>query len=292
MKGVTMKKSAERLIALLLVLCLMIGTSNITFANTDRPEKALKEDANNFVISEYDLYKDLSQKSDSELKLEGYSDKNIKELREKNPKAELKKLSEKSILELKALGYDQERINAIYSVKNLDENQISDEVLRVVWAKVELTLRSLSYTTTGTLTKGTTNARLMATWKWDLCPSTTYIDKLVFSWGKSLASKDADITIKHYSSTDRVKKTTKGTVAEKDPNHGCALEIKFIAGLKNGGNAYITLYSSQQALKNIECKVTYGHSMVTLTPSVSWNGASVSFGTSTKDMGSKTITLE
>ena len=60
MKGVTMKKSAERLIALLLVLCLMIGTSNITFANTDRPEKALKEDANNFVISEYDLYKDLS----------------------------------------------------------------------------------------------------------------------------------------------------------------------------------------------------------------------------------------
>ncbi len=183
------------------------------------------------------------------------------------------------------------RINVIYSVKNLDESQISDEVMRTVWAKVALTLKKESYSTTGTLTNGTTNARLKATWKWDLCPSTTYKDKLVFSWGKSLASKNAEMTINHYSQTGDYLKSTSGTLAEKDPNHGCAFEIKFISGIKNGGTAYVSLYSTQQALKNIECNVTYGHSMITVTPSVSWNGASVSFGTSTKNMGSKTITL-
>lgn len=159
-------------------------------------------------------------------------------------------------------------------------------------AKVTLTLKAVSYNTTGTLTNGTTNARFKATWKWDLCPSTTYKDKLVFSWGKSLASKDASITINHYSSANEVVKTTQGSVAEKDPNHGCALLIEFVAGVKNGGTAYVSLYSTQQALKNVECKVSYGHSMVTLTPSVSWNGASVTFDMSTKDMGSRTITLE
>ena len=126
---------------------------------------------------------------------------------------------------------------------------------------------------------------MKATWKWDLCPSTTYIDKLVFSWGKPLASKNAEMTINHYSKTGDFLKTTGGTVAEKDPNHGCAFDINFIAGVKNGGTASISLYSTQQALKNIECKVTYGHSMVTITPSVSWNGASVSFDTRTKKYG-------
>lgn len=107
-----------------------------------------------------------------------------------------------------------------------------------------------------------------------------------------MASKDASITINHYSSANEVVKITQGSVAEKDPNHGCALLIEFVAGVKNGGTAYVSLYSTQKALKNVECKVSYGHSMVTLTPSVSWNGASVTFDMSTKDMGSQTITLE
>ena len=113
----------------------------------------------------------------------------------------MKELSQKSTYELRALGYDEERIETIHSVKDLNEDKISDEIMRVAWAKVTLTLKKESYQTTGTLTKGTTNAKLKATWKWDLCPSTTYIDKLVFSWGKPLASKNAEMTINHYSKT-------------------------------------------------------------------------------------------
>ncbi len=59
-----------------------------------------------------------------------------------------------------------------------------------------------------------------------------------------------------------------------------------------GGYAYVHLYSNQQALSDIECRVAYGHSTGPLSPSVSWHGVTITFSPGTvMTMNSKTLTL-
>lgn len=66
-----MKICTKIMVISLLVLCLTIGTSSVSFANATNPSISTYEENSTFVISEYDLYKDLTQKSDFELKVNG-----------------------------------------------------------------------------------------------------------------------------------------------------------------------------------------------------------------------------
>ena len=80
-----MKESIKVIWTVLLVVCLLIGSTTSSYAADIISTETLNEgqdSEDNIVISEYDLFKSILQKTDSELKGKGYSNSEIEELRE------------------------------------------------------------------------------------------------------------------------------------------------------------------------------------------------------------------
>ena len=55
---------------------------------------------------------------------------------------------------------------------------------------------------------------------------------------------------------------------------------------------FSTQEHTEKAINSVETRVTYGHTAISVSPSVSWNGISVTFKKSMMNMGHKNLTLK
>lgn len=82
---------------------------------------------------------------------------------------------------------------------------------------------------------------------------------------------------------------------QRNRNAGCAFKFKIRGGAYgnvSSGYATVTMKHTEKAINSVETRVTYGHTAISVSPSVSWNGISVTFKKSMMNMGHKNLTLK
>lgn len=293
-----MKKS---IISIMIVLTVMFSLS-YSFAETTPSTDAadyvpsyeeLIQDKNVVILNEIDIIKNLQKQTDQTLKQDGFTEKEIKEIRNYNPQKQIKQLSKLSRVELENRNFSPQEINLIQSIKNTPTENIGDIVTYGVGAKVALTLKKVSYKKG----KSSTTAKIKGTWAWNRSPSTQDYDILAFSWGKQFntISKSSSGVAYCKDIHGSVKKKTTIKVWDKSPNAGCAFKFKIRGGPYgnvSSGYATVTMKHTEKVINSVEVRVTYGHSAVSLSPSISWNGISVTFKKSMMNMGHKNLTLK
>lgn len=297
-----MKTIKHLKVMLICTLCLCVAVPTFAFAETDNIKsenenaptyEELIKDPDVVILNEIDIMSDLKKQTDDTLKKDGFSEKAIQEIREFDPRIEIKKLSCKSEDELKSLNFTDTEINKIQSVKDLPLEHIDSAVTYGVGAKVALTLKKIKYVKAKSATRGV----IKATWAWNRQPSTQNYDLLAFSWGKNFGSLDSESFGKAYCKDvhGKVWDTQNLKIWDKNPNSGCAFKFKIRGGgygYISSGYAQVTMRHSEKAINSVETRVTYGHTAVSLEPSVSWNGISVTFKKSMMNMGHKNLTLQ
>lgn len=141
-------------VMLICTLCLCVAVPTFAFAETDNIKsenenaptyEELIKDPDVVILNEIDIMSDLKKQTDDTLKKDGFSEKAIQEIREFDPRIEIKKLSCKSEDDLKSLNFTDTEINKIQSVKDLPLEHIDSAVTYGVGAKVALTLKKIKY---------------------------------------------------------------------------------------------------------------------------------------------------
>lgn len=275
------------------VFCFILITAVIFGTNINAWAGENEDEMSRTIVNEMDMYYDIVDQSDEELLAVGYSTEEIAELRSFNPIQNLKELSRKNALELGAMGYSSGDIDLIKASRTISDQDTLKNITRTIGANCVVTLSKISYTKTGNITSGTTNARVKGTWSWDMAPSVNFKDAFAFGWGKELASnEDTSYAEAFYNYTQSAyNKSEKFYITQKEANSGCAFIID-MEPCRMNGYAYVDLYSSDQGLSDIEVTCKYGHETITVTPSVGWEGGSISFNRTVLEMDEDFITLK
>lgn len=291
----------KRIISIMVILTVLLSSS-YSFAETATSTnendyvpsyEELIQDKDVIILNEVDIIQDLQKQTDQTLKQDGFNEEEIKKIRNYNPQKYIKQLSKLSRIELENKKFSTQEINLIQSIKDTPTENIGDIVTYGVGAKVALTLKKVSYKKG----KASTTAKIKGTWAWNRSPSTQNYDILAFSWGKQFntVSKSSSGIAYCKDIHGNVKKKTTIKVWDKSPNAGCAFKFKIRGGAYgnvSSGYATVTMKHTEKAINSVETRVTYGHTAISVSPSVSWNGISVTFKKSMMNMGHKNLTLK
>lgn len=250
----------------------------------------LSQQKGSVTYNEYYLLKELKSKPDKELIEKGFTDDNIKEIKEFDFAQKVKELSEKSVKELSEIGYNQERIAAIKSAENVPVDKISDYTLATVGSNVTLRLTGQDYEMTGTYGDGETSIYLKVVWAWDWFPSTQLTDAVAAVWGKEFNCDDEEsftlVTEKDY--LGNIGGTEMVYIEDIEPNRGAYYFIDIPEGNRwCFGTSWFRLYNNDSGISSFEAEAAYGHSTIYPIPSVSYpSGVSISFGHTMLEMAS------
>lgn len=265
-----MKKGLKKIIATVLTMTMVMSVGLPAFA-----EKNNETNKYNFQ-NETDVYFHWQECSDEELIIEGYSQDEVKEIR--NFKLETAfldraKLSEK---ELKALGYTENQISVL---KNYNGEPITEDSPVLVAAA----------NCTGTISKGdytnnSTNISVQYTWEWDHEPLWAGNDLAVFAWTAYKASNSLEgyvepVNSKSYAQLSLYSASTGNFVRREN----VSLSINTVGGNATAtspvnlsgfwvksGKIHLYLDASEVAIRKIEFSGALGHETVAISGGISF----------------------
>ncbi|MDQ2087223.1 hypothetical protein RBH29_12375 [Herbivorax sp. ANBcel31] len=282
-------KTIKVLLVTAMILCTSL-MSGYTFTNSidleeqkeallikDRIETRLNsEDV--ATVSEYDLYLDLVEKTDSELREAGYTTDQIKSLREFDYSEEIEKKAQLDEKELKSLGYSSDRIDAIKSFDGTEASirSGSAQLTFVLYEENSYSSSNFSFVDLGVY------------WTWDSTPLWGFTDIIAVSWSDGMYCdtsntnntrewfywhREIDDVYMDYSTKELTAELNAGAyVREKiSKNTGSVWNPKpeDFHYLKNG--AMLLRIHKQAYVPEIAVLAKYGHSTITISPSVTFS---------------------
>jgi hypothetical protein len=241
---------------------------------------------NKVVINEYEYFKELSLKSESELSDMGCSAKEISEIRNyhKNYVDHLNRLKKLDDTTLSKLGYTSEQI-AIF--RNFDGSETQAILLS---ASLNLTSTTSNFRYENTYSKG----KLAYLWTWDGLPWYGLQDAVVASWNDWVVESKYS-AIDYYNTQTGQYYTTRSGTFTTDGNgtegagHKFPLKINDNLHYAKTGYGYFNIRSDVHAIKDFYYYIAYGHSEIwpTISFSIGTGGAAASisftFGTVIED---------
>lgn len=182
-----MKKKILSLILSMLVMIPSIGVNaKINTKSTFNPKASIeKSEVHKQKFNEYDVFKSLKAKSDTELKNDGLNKEQIEKIRNFNYEDELIRRSKLDARTLTAMGYTLDEINQLKNFKRTEQ-----EVRKLAPVKsVDTQPRSLGSTATGKIYSESSyfynyghDREIEFSWEWDKSPVFNNTDLIALGW--------------------------------------------------------------------------------------------------------------
>lgn len=241
------------------------------------------------IINEYQSIKELKQKTDSELKNQGYSDAEIKELRKLDYAAELKERAKLDNQILKNLGYTDDQIKKLKSFKGT-EDEINALAATITFDAYHInfwydTVNKRSYWKTG------------FSWSWSSKPIYLSTDVIGAGWTPtmSLLTAESYETVTYTPTTIPTPPayTKKYSFALAGTNSAQAkhpLWDSYNLMWASKGSGYVKVTAGGE-IKDMQMKIAYGHTQLSISnPSIAYPwGISFSWATGVNEEASKTF---
>lgn len=282
-----------------MIITMIFSTSVFASGNLENMEKVAPNKSNSFSINEYDIITDLQNASDDELIEDGYTKDEIEIIKDFSYEEllyERAQLSEEILREMK---YTDEQIKLLrsYDGSNLEDNpQLAASISATCsgWISVD--------------SASTSSITFYADWEWDIQPLLSGYkvqDIAAIRWkGTNSAGSPMNVAISKSNST--------GKVTYYEPGVGGSILNKTITVDDNYGKAYCKFPLAQSSsypyrfaesgylkikvdkvgsdpINEISICFSYGHSTVTINPSVSFPASfSINFASTMNKMFSVT----
>lgn len=287
----SLKKRASKSIALALV-GITITTPILNHVNAMESKNVNLENKNinlsdEEIVNEYLKLKELNVKSDSKLRTIGYSTQDIKEIRtyKEKFKKNIDDLNELSNSDLLGLGYDSEQVNIIRNFDGSEEQMIRASAT----CTVSRSKHSFSYDNINKIT----NLVVNFSFKWNGAPLFRGTDLMAVSNGEKMYfNNNSYLNISYAPLNSSGVSSSKKILASIDGAGNTGASFKFKVLGNNGltyaksGQGKIYLYRKNADIKQVGVGVKYGHSTVSLSPSVSFPaGAGISFNGKVQSIG-------
>lgn len=282
------KKKASKSILLALVGVIALApVLNSAEAMENTNEQIYSVDEQTETVNEYLKLKELNKKSDSSLRTIGYSTQDITKIREykdlfiENIES-LNELTDDVLLEL---GYDNEQVNIIRNFDGSEEQMVRASAT----CSVTRSKGSFYYDSTNKAT----NLVVNFSFKWTGAPvfrgtdimAVSNGEKMYFHSNSYLNVSYAPLNSSGVSSSKKISATLDGS-----GNTGASFKFKVLGnnGLTyaKSGSGKVYLHRSNANITQVGVGVKYGHSTVSLSPSVSFPaGVSIGFNSTTQSIG-------
>ncbi|MBC9785939.1 hypothetical protein H1S01_15750 [Heliobacterium chlorum] len=257
----------KRLITLLCSLLLFTFTcTGISFAQTDK--------SNEVKSNEYLTLKKLKSMNENELISQGLNKDKINQIKSLDYAEELRKRAKLDSQTLKNMGYTDSQINTLKNFKGTE----SEIIALSATCTLKAALNNFSYNST----TDKTNFRVYFEWAWSSVPIITGTDIVALTWSPEMYMTIPDTQTSHkVTYVHPIGTSYSKNVTVNPENAGTAASSKFSmtegAYWAKNGSGYMRV-TKQGKLSEAAMLISYGHSQVTLTPSVSFSGLSISFG--------------
>ncbi len=269
----------KKFLALFLSALLISSLSIPAFAANSRNGVKTPKD-NKVVINEYELVKELSLKSQSELSDMGYSAKDISEIRDFHQKyvAHLNGLKKLDNSTLASLGYTLDQIEVL---KNFDG---SEEQAAFLGANCIIYSTPTLFNYDGNYTRG----RLSYNWNWTGVPAFKMQDAVAVSWNNWVVESNTSY-VSYYNVNTGIYYTQDTATFTTDDNGTKGAGHKFDVGIndnyyyaKSGGGTF-DVRSDVHCQKDFFYYIAYGHSEIwpTISFSIGIGGGTASIGFTT-----------
>lgn len=286
--GENFMKKFTSILLTLITLISVLSFSSVSYAqNTDvlQSEGITTNSVNGETITEYneyEMYKKIASKTDAQLKAEGYSDENIEYIRDFDFEEEIRLRASLPYETLKTYGYTDSEIKELKEIKSTDTLA---EIQKKSIARATLG-SSIRIHKKGTLTengKKVNYVDLKYMFKWKRIPMFLLSDIVVIAFNSGNSSQYAYKKVSSYCMKAPLtvlsnNKTSNQNISWKiDTKSGKAVSAKFAIGLKNmdgtmysmcwGGTGYLRLTNPKKARLYIDA--CYGHTTINIVPSFS-----------------------
>jgi len=270
----------KRIFSLLIIMSLFVlalcATAFGAEANVIDEKALLQPDTQVVQLNEYELFKQKQAETDEELAQRGLSADQIKELRNFDYPAEIRKRAMLNDTELAKMGYDSESIAELRSFDG------SEEQTYALTASLSLSCNINNYF----YSNNRTNAVISYNWSWDSMPFWTMTDILAIAWDPSMYQtpdnyNDKQVISCYIGSTYAGTYTTPLSPEVPGGAASCSFpvlvdEFSDMWAKSATGNVYL---SASGYVANFATRVAYGHSTLYGSPSVSFpGGVSITFG--------------
>lgn len=279
-------KNRKIVMSLLLIIVMILGTCSAGFA-----EMLPKE--NKVVINEYELFKELSMKSKTELSAMGYNSSDTEKIKNFHQTyvehlSKLKKLDDTT---LSNVGYTSEQIKIL---RNFDG---SEDQASLLAASLTIYSTTANFNYDGNYTRG----RLAYNWYWTGVPAFKMQDAVAASWNHWVVESNTSYVSYYNVNTGSFYTSTSATFTT-DGNGTEGAGHKFMVSMsdnyyyaKQGGGTF-NVRSDVHAIKDFYYYLAYGHSqlLASINFSIGVGGAdaSISFTMGTVISGEDTGSYE
>lgn len=282
------KKKASKSILLALVGVIALApVLNSAEAMDNTNEQIYSVDEQTETVNEYLKLKELNKKSDSSLSTIGYSTQDITKIREykdlfiENIES-LNELTDDTLLEL---GYDNEQVNIIRNFEGSEEQMVRASAT----CSVTRTKGSFYYDSTNKAT----NLVVNFSFKWSGAPIFRGTDIMAVSNGEKMYfHSNSYLNVSYAPLNSSGVSSSKKILATLDGSGNTGASFKFKVLGNNGltyaksGSGKVYLHRSNFNITQVGVGVKYGHSTVSLSPSVSFPaGVSIGFNSTTQSIG-------
>lgn len=280
-----MKKFFKKIIGLICILAMIVTL----FPTLSLSTKAAEIDSETITISEYDYITAIRSLSPAELSAANLSEAEVLEITSNTIEQELLERKGKSDEELmNHYGYSTEDIAILraYNGENIEDN--------VELAALTGTLTIKKPTV---LTATTTRIGVRVQWSWDQCPFVVASDVLGVYWEPTFGSANGNMRIKINECSHVVSYYDAGVYVDVDagfeqvsPNasarsdFGMTLQNEDFWAKKGTATLYFDATSGSAALTEMDMIFAYGHTILSVSPSISFPASGgISFGFNTDE---------
>ncbi len=292
-----MKRIYKSYLALLLSFLFLSFSSISSYAISNDNTVIQKKLLSTSIMNEYQKIKELQSCSDEELLKKGFSKTEIKEIKDFNYAKEIVKRAKLGMDDLKSLGYNDEQVNILkrYASSDIQSETLSEVQLNILSSTCTLNVWEYGHF----YSSSKSEVYLESDWDWgNIPPVFTGTDIVAISWSDGLYpqinsqqvySTYCDVNYYFAGALGKVSWITKDTLTViGDTNLGAYAKIPMLKNVTQSG-ATITTYamdgrlqvyiSKQAAVLEISVSSQYGHSTITVSPTVQFKGApSITFG--------------
>ena len=269
-----MKSMKNRAVLVAISLCLMLCSACSSYATVVSSTKVYKVESK--TLSEYDYVKKLQSKTDRELTEMGYEESDIKAIRDIDFDEYVQELKSSTPDTLAEQGFSNSAISVIQNSEN------EAEILAVTMGNVTYSVTAVSLTYSG----GISRLKAMLQWSWSSKPTLTMKDIVAITTNKDFyrdsESEYNSTKIKYYKNGN--KNTTAKTRTETQSTKSSGkvtfsrvpMKVAYASSTSDKDDVYYAMTGIMKVEMKESGKITtanvsgsYGHTIISCTPSVS-----------------------
>ncbi len=275
------KQISKSILSLVLIFAVLLSLSISSYA--ENGDTKIKKHLSTIKINEYQKLKELKDQSDEELLRKGLSTSEIKEIKDFDYAKELKKRIKAKKEDLSSMGYSNEQINMM---KEITENQeLTVNQLTALSANCTLSVWEYGHFYNSSLSE----VYLEADFEWSSIPVFVGTDILAIAWSDGMYPQvNTQTQFETHSQAYYYTVGGIGFIGSStytvigNTNVGAYVKFPMNKAFTNSGftvqgycmNGYLQVYITKKAaVPEISVLSQYGHSTVTVSPTVQLKGS-------------------